>query len=378
MICGLIARRLRRRASGQYMWVYELKLSMEHNPRQIADILHRTIKEVFSENRYDYSLWKNWASCGEVAYGDVTLNARDGMAWFGGLCHCGSFFTCPYCGWRLALYRCNEIREGIHRWKQQNFHNDVYHLVFTFEHSHNESISELIVKMKDSNQDFFRDGEVREYLDDVGCVGKVTSFEVKYGSNSAHPHYHIALFATDAISIDEANDYLGDKWLQKLVKNGRNAIKNIGCKVEKASKLHNYLTKMSSEMALGNITKVKGGYTPMQLLWRYHDGDKRAGEVFCAMADCMKGKSCIKWSRGLRSYLGMAEKTDKQVIDDMVDFRDMLLVLDDKRDIRQFSHEERRLVLDCVRKGNLSLFTEILDKKRIKYWLNTEKAMQYE
>lgn len=354
---------------------------VETDKKKIFKSLHDSIKLVMTENGKDFELWKNWAKCGEIPFSDVSLHLEDGKAWFGGMCHCGSFSACPDCGRKIGLFKCAQIREGIHRWKQMNKDNEMYLLTFTMRHKKTDSIAELIKDIKDANARFFRDGTVRERLTDYGIIGRITSFEVKYNfKNGLHPHFHFGLFGKKGMDIKKSQSFFGDKWLSMLKDVQRDGLKDIACNLEDATHLHNYLTKMSSELSLGGITKDRGkGLTPFQLLYKYSIGQGRKyGKVFCSIVENLKGLSMIQWSRDLKSYLGLKDWTDHEIVDHSFDFDDLVLVLDKKTDIGIFPNDIRRMMIEDVEKGEIQKVLDVLDYFHVKYWLNREKAYQNE
>lgn len=346
---------------------------METNENLIIKQMHNSISKVMHENAVDYDVFRNWIKCGHVAYDDVSLVGNDDELWWDGVCHCGSASACPSCSRKIAIYRANEIREGIYRWKKMSADHDVFLLTFTMRHKYDLDIRQAIYDIKEANQRFFRDGVVRYYLEDNGIMGRVTSFEVKWSArNGLHPHFHIALFGNKGMDEKSIESDFGDKWLKMLSKVNRDGIKEIACNVKCASHVYNYLTKMSAEMTLGNITKNKGSsYTPLQLLYKYSAGDGFAfGRAYCRIVTALKGLSIVQWSRGFREYLGLKNFRDEDIVRREGALRDVYFTLNDKRDLRRFDCEQLELVRLAVQSGREDLIRElerILDKMKVNY-----------
>lgn len=80
-----------------------------------------------------------------------------------------------------------------------------------------------------------------------------------------------------------------------------------------------------------------GGRTAFQLLKDYSEGDSASGSLFIQYAVSFKGKSQLKWSKGLRSLLRMdIEQSDEELAKSME--KDALL-------LASLSREQWRVIL---------------------------------
>ena len=69
------------------------------------------------------------------------------------------------------------------------------------------------------------------------------------------------------------------------------------------------------------------GVHPFMLLRKYMEGDERAGQIYLDYVFSMKGKAQVFWSRGLKSKVGITEKSDEGLAEENVDTADRLATL---------------------------------------------------
>lgn len=223
-------------------------------------------------------------------------------------------------------------------------------------------------------ESFWAGATATRFKEKYGIVGNIRSFEVRYGVNGWHPHFHIILFSKkqlphtvreDGKPIDlnlQSKDWLDilGRWQSVCLNNGLNCPNEYGMDLQDGSQASSYITKfgsdgefletksgkkitwdMADEMTKGNQkTGRKGSLSPWDLLEIISSGESRimlAGKnkkmlspedaklKFLEYARAMYRVTIVKWSRGLREFLDMCkEKTDAEILADEEDKADVL------------------------------------------------------
>ena len=180
----------------------------------------------------------------------------------------------------------------------------------------------------------------RSVREEFGLVGYVRSLEITVGGNGWHPHHHTLWFTDRPMSAEQAQalaEELRDKWAAVVTARGGRVPNEHGVDVKAVSAtevegLPWYLAKeqvkagaldekqagsLAAEVARGDW---KAGYpdgsaTPFELLDM--DG-RRAAKLWDEYVVATRGKSSVRWSRGLRARLGLDEeaKTDAELVEE--------------------------------------------------------------
>nr|WP_045625976.1 protein rep [Vibrio parahaemolyticus] len=121
------------------------------------------------------------------------LKGDKGGAFFGGLVQCGSVWTCPVCGAKIAERRAGELREAMGIANRRGLHVSL--VTMTVRHGIGDHISDLMPRLAKSQTSFWGRRKVKDTFSNFGLVGRVRSLEVTYGSSGWHPHTHILVFS---------------------------------------------------------------------------------------------------------------------------------------------------------------------------------------
>ena len=195
----------------------------------------------------------NFAKCHRATFGSITSlmrNPESSRAYYNGVVTCANAFLCPVCSPRIMGVQGGEIGKAVKQWLARDSRNTCYMLTFTFSHSISDSLSGLLSAFKNALVRFWATGSIKRLLVASGRVGRITATEIQYSrKNGWHPHQHVLLFCRVA-DFDQAK--LAGFWLGALESSGLSGLSDIAFDLVEARSCETYLTKISSEMALGN------------------------------------------------------------------------------------------------------------------------------
>jgi hypothetical protein len=158
----------------------------------------------------------------------------------------------------------------------------------------------------------------------MGVVHKVRSFEVTYGDNGWHPHFHILMFNKHILISFDLKKALSELWIKACIRAGLSApsMKH-GLDIRDGEYASQYVSKwgIEHEMTKGHIKKGKeNGLTPFDLLQlSIEDEDvftKKPSKLFQEFGVSAKGSRQLVWSRGLKKILEIEEKTDEELAEE--------------------------------------------------------------
>ena len=234
-----------------------------------------------------------------------------------------------------------------------------------------------------------------------GIKGNVRSFEINYGSNGFHPHFHILIVSEIKLPATNRNKKgvvskkqssawtaILQRWQSLALKNGLAMPNSYGLDIQSGEKAGEYITKFGSD---GEILKTKSGKS---LSWDMSDemtkgvsksGRKSSRSMFQLLADSVnpdcsdrsranfaarfleyarfiKGKSLLKWSRGLRSLFGLSavEKTDVEILAERENVADTLAVLSVEQWRYIIKNKHRPLILELAENGGTTAIWQYL------------------
>lgn len=274
------------------------------------------------------------AFCGRArSIGSVAVKVRHdeagSHAHFSGVQHCGSVWACPVCAPIIRRERAEEITEAARRHLASG--GGIAMVTFTLRHSRIDSLSVLMRLLCDAYQDMSRSRAFRDWRADSGQRGSITATEITYGLNGWHPHRHVLmLFDRPVTREDEAavRDELFDMWSHAVDRCGGRTVSRDAFDVRAVTRgeeqVASYVTKtikgvdgIGAEVSLADVKagRAAGSINPFQLL----DVETAEAErLWNEYADATKGRSAIRWSRGLRDALGMGrERTDEEIVDEL-------------------------------------------------------------
>lgn len=284
-------------------------------------------------------------------------------AFYAGLMSCANSRTCPVCAAKINERKSNEMRTMANQAEAMGLKLSM--MTFTAPHNAADKIEELVPKISESLAAFWRGAPAKRFKEKYGIVGHIRSFEVRYGENGWHPHFHIIVVSKNSLPTTKrcgrgvvlpVSEQSGDwcwvleRWQAMTVKSGLSCPNEYGLDIQNGSQAGEYITKfgsdgeiletkqgkkitwdMADEITKGNTKKGrKGSLSPWDLLALSVDADtdeekRKAKIMFLFYARAMVGVSQIKWSRGLRDFFGIGkEATDEEILHQEEDKADLL------------------------------------------------------
>ena len=255
---------------------------------------------------------------------EVKYNESRKKAHWANVQRCGSVWSCPVCAKQITEKRRLELEKGLNQWKTIH-KGSVLLLTLTFSHSVNQSLSSLLLGQKRAYKRFCENTRVVNILKLMAVKYKIKGFEVTYGQNGWHPHNHILLLTEQ--QIENFLDYqseLSQIWINCCTKSGLNAPSmEHGLDIRDGKYAEKYVSKwgLEHELTKGHIKKGRnGGLTPFDLL-QYSMVDasmngRTLASLFQEFAISVKGARQLVWSRGLKNFLEIEEKTDEELAEE--------------------------------------------------------------
>lgn len=257
---------------------------------------------------------------------DIVCHPDEKRASYTNLMVCGNKWLCPVCGAYHAEQERELLQHGLDIWHSRGY--QVVMATFTLRHKAWEPCQEVLTGLLDSFSAFWRYREGRNIGDEFNIVGRVRGLEVTQGQNGWHAHIHCLLFIERDVITKRQMARLQDRarkhWLDVLNRHKRTANREIGLEITYGQHLvaayvakfgkdwgdsghYNERWTVAHETAKG-ATKANAGKenrTPNGLLNDYLWGDDHAGHLWLEYAEAFKGKSILRWSKGLKDYLGL-------------------------------------------------------------------------
>lgn len=272
---------------------------------------------------------------------DVLHVPLKGSAHYGNLMTCASVWNCPVCAAKITTRRRQELSEGIKLWTDKG--NRILLATFTLRHVITEGCAEVLTGLTKSYSKFWGDREGLRIRRAYCIAGRVRGLETTFTlENGWHTHIHDLWFmdikgGLPPNLVEELQGVVTRHWQNVLSRHNRYADSLHGVDIRATERdIADYVAKYGKEDLSGikeksrrwkewteahevALAPIKRGsnresFTPLQLLALALAGDEFAGRLFGEYAKAFKGKSQVRWSRGLRKTLGLqASKTDEEL-----------------------------------------------------------------
>jgi hypothetical protein len=254
---------------------------------------------------------------------------------------CGSVFSCKICSKQVSEKRRQELKIASEKWKKQG--NTLLLLTLTHSHTISDNLKDLISKQKKALTYFFGWFKGKELFNSVNKFGHITANEDTYGDNGFHPHKHILLFCGGDVSFKLQHCFklkLFNHWLKCCERAGLSLPSNKhGLDIRNGDYASKYISKWGIEEEMTkSITKCgkSGSYTPFDLLnlsIKHNDyliNGRTPACLFKEYFSARKGTRQLSWSRGLKSYFGISEKNDDDIVKEAINDAVTLLEVDNR------------------------------------------------
>lgn len=260
----------------------------------------------------------------------VIYSPKYTRASYGNLITCGSVWLCAVCAAKISELRRVELvaAAGQHR-------GGLALLTFTLAHKKNDKLADTLEVLDFAFGSLFNGKWWVNFQTRWGFLGKVTALEITYGGHGWHPHKHCLFFFSGQIGSEQVAQMqkeLTQHYLELLKKVGGSALPGLAVDVRVAEKnsdiVAEYLAKtdklpespywgIESELTKSYVKKTKGGkgLTFWQLLKWAAMGEKEAVLLVREYEAALRGKTSLKYSRGLKELLKVPDQTDQELSD---------------------------------------------------------------
>lgn len=266
---------------------------------------------------------------------EVFLNKTRNKANLGNVQRCANPWACPVCASIISEGRKKEVKQAMDWWKAQG--GSVLLMTLTVPHYSSTDIKQLKADVKKAyaylmkgtrkSQDLFKKYGIEHYI---------SAFEVTFGENGAHPHFHILLFTRNKLpnpkdSVMRLEFY--EEWANSCAKAKLDEPSyEHGLDLQDGSYADKYVNKwgLEHEMTKSHMKKGKtGSKTPFDLLRDYQESpSEELARLFRLYYFTFKGSRQLNWSRGLKKICKAVEKTDQELVDQTDSVAELMFVLD--------------------------------------------------
>ena len=282
------------------------------------------------------------ARCGWRLGGDVMVHADEttGTAHLSGTERCGSIWACPPCAAVIRAERAGEIETAVQA--HQAAGGSVLFVTLTLRHRKTDSLAMLVDGLLGSFRKVLQGAAWKSAKARYGITGYIRSTEVTYSkANGWHPHVHALVLCKDALTEAQAEtfgDEIHGRWARYAqAATGRMPSRERGVDVQMVDSdgrvLAGYLGKVQdeghrvppqgwgvgAELARSDVkTARSGGLVPFELLDETSDlpeGMRR--RLWIEFYTATRGRRAMSWSRGLKDALGVNERTDEEIVEDV-------------------------------------------------------------
>lgn len=298
----------------------------------------------------------------------VYRNPITRKAYYSAVDTCGNVKSCPVCAPRIMAVRSSEIRNAVHSWLTESPLNTCYLLTLTFSHSRDQKLDSLLISFSSAVQHFWRNGSVKRAFSGYGYRGRITSLEIQYSlRNGFHPHQHVLIFSQKGLYNVDA---LRKHWLSALESCGLNGVSDIALTLFEARSSEQYLTKISCEMAMGNLKQGRalGHYSPMQVLHEACCGESWAKNVFSEYFDSTRRIHSLYWSKHLKQYFGISDYDDFEIAEGSSNEALQLFCEFPSSYWRKLSLQFRAYLIACAGAGNFSDVKKVFSDISVPLW----------
>lgn len=285
----------------------------------------------------------------------VYRSLKHGTASYGGLQTCASVWACPVCAAKISERRRAELLGAIEAHKAEG--GEVLLITLTNPHCYGDSLPALLAGQQKAMSRFNSTKAAVRMWDWMGCIGTVRAWEVTYGQNGWHPHFHLLAFVRSGVDLGQAKSQVYDVWAAGCRLAGLPVPSfEHGVDVRDGSEAAKYASKwgLDQEMTKGHMKKAKfsKGRSPFDLLRSYlYDDDRQAAALFGEYAKAFHRKHQLEWSKGLKAHFGIVKKTDDELAAEQDARAELLgrIELEDWRRVVAF--DLRGEVLELARHG---------------------------
>jgi hypothetical protein len=265
---------------------------------------------------------------------------------------CGSVWLDPVCASKITEKRRLEIKFGMDTHKADG--GSCTFVTRTFPHTKADSLISLRQRLRKAEKIMKANHQYRKMKSAFGIIGDIETLEITVSwHNGWHLHVHEIYFHEQGTFNGVADctnpEYVAflenfekiffEIWHDVTLKAGFDEIsREHGLTVQNGDFAADYIAKFGkepqsnwgadAELTKAHIKKSRSGFTPWDLIRLYRDtGDQDLVPIIQEYGNSMFGANQIKWSKGLKKRLGVGEKTDEELAEELDDVADEIGVL---------------------------------------------------
>ncbi|HBC3926829.1 TPA: protein rep [Vibrio parahaemolyticus] len=316
------------------------------------------------KNSKGYQVQHRTCTCNRLSISegaDIYKSREHSKAHYGGLMRCANSRTCPVCAATISERKGNELRLAANQREALGLKFSL--LTFTAPHTQFDRLDVLKQQMLDACAAFWRGSPAKRFKEKYGIVGHIRSFEVRYGSNGWHPHFHIIVVSKRELPStrrvkgkvclsEQSEDWIKvlEMWQSAARRSGLKAPNEHGMDLQNGTEAGEYITKyggddeilktkkgksvtwdMADEMTKGHIKTGKDSLSPFEILALSGNAEteeerKKYTLLFREWSKASERLTMLKWSRGLRALFGLSktDRSDEQILAEQDDKADLL------------------------------------------------------
>ena len=356
-----------------------IKWELQHAVKSILGPSRRRLFNCCSDIRYDFI----------KAHKDVEVRGGiDRKPYYVGLNVCGCVWLCPVCAAKIQAYRALEVRAAIDAYLEKG--GSVWMVTQTIPHTQFDDLEDMMGRFAEAFKAFKSTRKWRVLKDFYKMFGYIKALEVTWGVEYGwHPHLHTIFFLDvpqDEFDLPAFHADLFAEWQHCTAKQGFGELSPKAFTVQDASKVKEYLNKMTGERYLWGseheITKLYSkqarglSYAPFDFLRVYNESSRKGGidkaqaaALFKIYADAFHGRRHLIWSNGLKKALiGGRDKTDKEIAESIGEIDIVLATITHpqwRRLLKLPDKAWRGELLDIVQKFGQDGFNNYFESKAI-------------
>lgn len=319
---------------GKGLWALNKSNAMFAMKRKVADVLWK------NTSKREFWSVKNCL----VGSGNTELRRnKNGVVLFGNVNLCKSPHICPYCSYRISVKRSIEVAQVV-SWAYVNNYIPVL-ITLTHQHSLDMSPSTCIKVHQKALTYFYNNMSAGKKLKKMS-VGRITGSEILHGVNGCHFHSHILFLMRPDYYITQKE--VAESWVKALKAEKGGNLKSGSIASMLKNSVHimenchtsEYLSKWGVEKELtASHAKSGEGESIFSLAMNGNSG------LFVKYARALKGRSRVKFSKGLRSLVGLDEKkSDSDLIEEEIKESQLMAIIN--REV-WFYLLKHNLIADC-------------------------------
>lgn len=204
----------------------------------------------------------------------IFMHKETGRAFYTGTRTCSSVWLCPCCSAKISERRRSELKDAFEVAENKGFTPVM--LTLTVPHQIADDLRQLIKSLAAALDGMFTSRAGKGFLSWFQVLGRIRAFEVTYGDNGFHPHFHIILFVPKSLifSCKDMQDMIYPLWVNACRLRGLGVPSpEHGAKVNMAENAFDYIAKfglddseqsvrtkgwgLESEMTKAHIKKSK-------------------------------------------------------------------------------------------------------------------------